>query len=110
MAVLVAVHVDPLYYEPHQLAALFERLLGVGFDLFDALPERQEPRLGGLCRQLVLFFPGDIGLDGGDQEFEVLHLVLEVRQVDFPAASSALAPGRCALSSAWLGLNLAHMG
>jgi hypothetical protein len=78
VVVLVAVHVDPLYQELHQLAAPFKRLLSVTLDLLDALPERQEPRLGGLCRQLVLFFPGDIGLDRGDQELEVLHLVLEV--------------------------------
>jgi hypothetical protein len=83
VTVLVAVHLDLLYQELHQLAALFERFASVLFDLLDALPERQEPRLGGLCRQLVLFFAGEIGLDRGDKELEVLHLILEVRQVDF---------------------------
>jgi hypothetical protein len=56
VAVLVAVHLDLLYQELHQLAALFERFASVLFDLLDALSERQEPRLGGLCRQFVLFF------------------------------------------------------
>ena len=49
VAVLVAVHLDLLYQELHQLAALFERFASVLFDLLDALSERQEPRLGGLC-------------------------------------------------------------
>jgi hypothetical protein len=65
VAVLVAVHLDLLYQELHQLAALFERFASVLFDLLDALSERQEPRLGGLCRQLVLFFATDIRLGVG---------------------------------------------
>src|SRR5215207_712099 len=83
VAVLVAVHLDLLYQELHQLAALFERFASVLFDLLDALSERQEPRLGGLCRQLVLFFATDIRFDRSNKELEVLHLVLEVHQVDF---------------------------
>ncbi len=54
VAVLVAVHLDLLYQELHQLTALCERLASVLFDLLDALSERQEPRLGGLRRELLL--------------------------------------------------------
>src|SRR5215213_11048392 len=82
-AVLVAVHLDLLYQELHQLAALFERFASVLFNLLDALSERQEPHLGGLCRQLVLFFATDIRFDRSNQELEVLHLDLEVHHVDF---------------------------
>jgi hypothetical protein len=56
VAVLGAVHLDLLYQELHQFTALCECLASVLFDLLDTLPERQEARLGGLCRQLVLFF------------------------------------------------------
>src|SRR5215207_8465707 len=83
VAVLVAVHLDLLYQELHQLAALFERFASVLFDLLGTLSERQEPRLGGLCRQLVIYFATDIGFDRSNQELEVLHLVLEVHEVDF---------------------------
>ena len=52
VVVLVAVHLNLLYQELHQLAALFERFVSVLFDLLDALSKPQEPRLGGLCRQM----------------------------------------------------------
>jgi hypothetical protein len=40
VAVLVAVHLDLLYQQLYQLAALFERFASVLFDLLDALSER----------------------------------------------------------------------
>ena len=46
MAVLIAPGGDLLDEEPDQLAPLLQRLFGIGFDLFDATRQSNEPRGG----------------------------------------------------------------
>lgn len=80
--VLAAAHPDSLYEELRQLAAGLEGFLCVLFDPREVLPQGEKPGLGSVRHLCIRFLAGEARLGGGDQLPYVVHLVLEVGQVD----------------------------
>jgi hypothetical protein len=66
VSVLVSADGYPLDEQPCEFAARAAGLLGIGFYLSHALPERHKLRLGALGRQPALLLLSKVGLDRGD--------------------------------------------
>src|SRR5215211_2140632 len=80
--ILVTSDDDPLHEQAHKLAPALEGFRRVSFNFFEVVRKLAQPHLSVLCGESLLLAGCKVGLDGLDQQAQILDSVPHVGQGD----------------------------